>query len=87
MSWWYLSFADDDGFRGAAIVEADTMLEAVRQTNVIGINPHGEVCGVRYPDDVPLPDTKYLNRLLTKEDVQKAEPGAQSIEEHKKEKG
>lgn len=51
MRWFYLSFADDDGFRGAAIVEAKGILGATLYCNLLGINPGGEVMAIPIPED------------------------------------
>jgi hypothetical protein len=50
LRWYYLSFAGEEGFRGACIVEARGMLGAVSRCNVLGINPGGEVMGMPVPD-------------------------------------
>jgi hypothetical protein len=63
----YLSFADGDGFRGAAIVEAKGILSATLRCNTLGINPGGEVMAIPVPEaqivDIP-EDAK--NVLLSK---------------------
>jgi len=67
---WYLSFVDKTGFRGGAfIVEAD-YVEAIRKAWRLGINPGGEVGGI--PCD-PLPPTEWVERLLTREEVESNE--------------
>jgi hypothetical protein len=43
--WFYLSFADDSGFLGGVILQADDFLSAVMEASVRGINPGGEVLG------------------------------------------
>lgn len=43
---WWLSFADDSGFLGAAIVEGDDMKAAVTNAWKHGVNPGGEVKGM-----------------------------------------
>jgi hypothetical protein len=60
MSWWWLSFADDDGFLGACIVEAPDVVQAAIQAFRHGCNPGGEVVGVKIPPDAVLgPNDTY----------------------------
>lgn len=66
--WFYLSFADDDGFRGAAIVEAPGEAHAIQLTHTLGINPGGQVAMFAVPDGAPVPDAAK-NRLLSKRDL------------------
>jgi hypothetical protein len=71
----WLSFADPGRpkgtqFLGVAIVNADDFLAAVRKAHALGINPGGEVQGFETP---LLPAAKYLDRLLTKEEAEKAD--------------
>ena len=68
MTWWYLSFADDDGFLGGVYVEAESFLEAVTQADVHGANPGGEVLGAGPLPCGPSPERAH--RLLrTKAEV------------------
>lgn len=74
MTFW-LSFADPGRpkgtqFLGVAIVVADDFLTAVRKAHALGINPGGEVQGA---GTALLPASKYLDRLLTKEEAEKAD--------------
>lgn len=50
MAWW-LSFADDDGFRGVALVDAEDFPSAHLRASILGLNPGGEVVGFELPDD------------------------------------
>lgn len=43
MPWWWLSFADETGFLGAAIVRGVDAHDAVRRSHRLGLNPGGEV--------------------------------------------
>lgn len=65
----WLSFADDDGFRGAVIVHAEDFMTAVMECNLRGINPHGECQGMEVPPEAAakIPD-KWKNRILTREE-------------------
>lgn len=65
-SWW-LSFANDDGFLGCALVgPGSTVLEAAEVARSLGIHPGGEVAGLPTPAIVEqaIPD-EYRDRLLT----------------------
>lgn len=80
--WWYLSFATDDGFRGAFIVEAIDILSAVGRVNQLGQNPGGQVMGVPLPEEelAKVPES-YRERFLTKEDLQACWPEAKTFRE------
>ncbi len=67
MSWWWLSFADGDGFLGAALVAARDFVDAVDVAHRLGINPGGEVLGSEMPS-MPV-DAEWTNRLLSLADV------------------
>lgn len=75
-AWWYLSFSDGK-WKGGVIVEARGVLGAVEEANRLGINPGGEVRGMRLNPRVPLPEgmEKLTNRLLSKADLEKFEGG------------
>ena len=63
--WWWLSFADDDGFRGLVILEAPGFIAAVEKSRELGINPGGQVRGLEIPPHgMHLFPEKYRNRLL-----------------------
>lgn len=73
---WWLSFANDEGFRGACLVRADGMLSAVTEASRLGCNPGGEVSGTAMPADDPGME-KELDRwgvgvLITKEQLAEA---------------
>jgi hypothetical protein len=71
-AWWWLSFADDDGFRGVCIVEAMDMIAAVKLTHALGINPGGEVRGAPFPDRAGPPPERFRARILTKQQADAA---------------
>ena len=48
--WFWLSFASDDAFLGAAIVEADTVMAAVIAAARMGICPGGDCMGIPIPN-------------------------------------
>lgn len=73
--WWWLSFADEEGFRGACLVQGMGQVDAISRAWVLKINPGGEVASVgpltvdvieRVPED-------WKNRLLTKADCDNLE--------------
>jgi hypothetical protein len=65
--WWWLSFAGEEGFRGACLVWARGFLGAVMETKLRGLNPGGEVQGVG-PLHAAMDATfaEWTNRLLTR---------------------
>lgn len=67
--WWWLSFADDDGFRGACLVKAGGMLSAVAESHRLRINPGGQVLAVAVPSGVDIPSA-FVNRLLDKAEAE-----------------
>lgn len=64
--WYWLSFADDLGFRGVVILEADSFDGALTKSHRAGVNPGGEVQGFLLPA-FAVPPTEFRNRLLDKE--------------------
>lgn len=71
MSLLYCSCVGEEGFRGVFIVRATSLRRAVKVANRLGINPGGEIMAIVVPPDIAAhPATrKYVNRLLTKEEV------------------
>ena len=71
MTWFYISFADDNGFRGATVVEADdangAWAEAIRR----GLNPGGEAAILEVPREVERnPDMLAMrNRLVGRDEM------------------
>lgn len=57
---YYLSFANEDGFLGGAMVEASSHVEAVKVTHRLGINPGGDILVA------PVPDCELTDKLLAK---------------------
>jgi hypothetical protein len=75
---WWLSFADDTGFRGVVIVHAEGFMEALMETNLHHCNPHGECQGMPIPADVVVPST-HTYRIL---DRAEAESLDRLVEKH-----
>lgn len=69
-AWYWCSFADDDGFRGVAIVRASGVLSASQEARRRGINPGGEV--LAFPLDPEHEPGEFANRLLTKDEAEAA---------------
>jgi hypothetical protein len=67
LRWFYLSYADDESFRGAIIIQAHGFVEACYLADHRGISPGGEVLGMIVPVDAELPPPEYRNKLLSKE--------------------
>lgn len=65
---WYLSFAGESGFRGGCVIRACGFGHAVEAAHRAGVNPGGEVVGIKFLEDVQVPE-KYMNRLLSKADL------------------
>jgi hypothetical protein len=42
MSWFYLSFASDEGFLGGCYVVGDNLMDAVKRAWTVGCNPGGQ---------------------------------------------
>jgi hypothetical protein len=63
LQWWWLSFADETGFLGAAIIQAGGIIEAASTAERLGCNPGGQV--LAYPiADFDLPPEEHRERLL-----------------------
>jgi hypothetical protein len=73
MAWFYLSFAGEEGWRGAVIVQALDFIGAIERSNALKINPHGEVAGWEIPRRL-IPSKEWRDRLLAKADIE-AIPG------------
>ena len=49
VAWWWLSFADAGGFRGAVVLQAVGFVHALGASHDLGSNPGGEVQGMKLP--------------------------------------
>ena len=73
LRWWYLSYAAEEGFRGGVYIQAHGPTEATYLSRHRHLSPGGEVLILMVPAE-HLPEEKYRNRLLTKDEVQAANP-------------
>jgi hypothetical protein len=72
MSLYWLSFARDIGFIGAAIVQADSMRDAHAEATRLGCNPGGQIAGVHILADIaPRIPREYIGRLMSREECEK----------------
>ncbi len=69
VSRWYLSFADERGFLGAAIVQAQGITTATMRAHRLGINPGGQVAAYEVPSEVEI-QPGMMDRLLNREEAE-----------------
>lgn len=69
--WFYLSYADQDGFRGGLYTQAYGFVEATTRAAQTGISPGGEVYAIECPKQ-KLPAPEFRERLLTKAQLEAA---------------
>lgn len=74
--WWWLSFADEAGFRGGVVIRARGFVSAVELARARGLNPGGEVKGYELDDNAQYPPERFANRLLSKEEIEAEMGGA-----------
>ena len=79
MTSFYLSFADETKFLGAAVVDADNFLSAMTKINIVGINPGGEVLCFEMPKECD-EQSMERNRLYSKEELRAR--GMKSLKEY-----
>jgi hypothetical protein len=84
--WFYLSWADEKGWLGAAYIRAYGPVTARLRCSAMEINPGGQCIILRIPADMTLPPVEYRNRLLNKEEILTFDPDAKSLGEWKKER-
>lgn len=65
--WWWLSFADHDGFRGGVLTKARGFISAIQKATELEINPGGAVRGM--PCNPPPEHLQYADQLLSYQDV------------------
>jgi hypothetical protein len=78
VGWFYLSYADEDGFRGGVIVRAHGMATAAFEAGRRGISPAGSVMGLAIPEE-HVPALSYRNRLLTLEELREFWPDMERV--------
>lgn len=71
MTHWYISFATDEGFRGATVVEANNAEHALVVATERNLNPGGEAAIIEVPLEAEgEPDMQaLLNKLLSKDEM------------------
>lgn len=70
MPYFYISFATDEGCRGATVVYAGTPEEAIAETNRRSINPGGEAAILELQDEIKAPEVlAMMNRLVSVEEL------------------
>jgi len=69
---WWLSFMDDDVFRGVVIVQAGNVRQAEDRVRDLGIRPDGECFGMNVSHINVGP--QHLNRVLSKEECAEVTP-------------
>jgi hypothetical protein len=65
--WYWLSFADEKGFKGGCFVLAPGFVSAVERARDLGLSPGGEVIGIA-ANTAPPPEMQ--NRLLSEGDLE-----------------
>jgi hypothetical protein len=78
--WYYVSFAAEEGFRGAAIVRAHGVTTAIMRTHALDINPGGQVLAL--PISAEMCVDGLTDRLLTREEITAAWPDTKSLKDH-----
>lgn len=71
MNYFYLSFATKTQFIGAVLTRAANADHAFSRVKSLGLNPGGE-CLIAESDYLPESAIPYIDRLLTKEELEKA---------------
>ena len=84
--WWWLSFAGEEGFRGAVLTRARGFISAIERTHLLGINPGGEVRGVEVPEEAMrsadgIQHAQHADRLLSRKDIEEKLGGAANMPE------
>jgi hypothetical protein len=67
MKWWWLSYADDAGFRGGLIVFSSDFLGACVVAKALHLSPGGQVVGKELPDHNLGPFEAY--RVYSKQEL------------------
>jgi hypothetical protein len=72
MTYFYISFATDEGFRGGTVVQADDAKGAVMEATTRGLNPGGEAAIMEVPPEAEFePDIlAMVNKLLGRDEIE-----------------
>ncbi len=79
-SFWYLSYASEEGFRGGVIVRAFGFIHACHRARDLQINPGGQIRGFPVPAPA-VPPAKYLDKCLTKAELEECWGEMKPLEE------
>jgi threonine dehydrogenase-like Zn-dependent dehydrogenase len=71
---WYLSYADDESFRGGVYIEAYGPASAALRANIENLSPGGQVMIFGPLPTDKIPERKFWNRTLTKAELRQADP-------------
>jgi len=72
LRWWYLSYADDDGFRGGLLLEAHGELHAIELAQRLNLSPGGQVLILEVPSEVAVTlQDESKGRLLSKPELER----------------
>ena len=71
MKTFWMSGTDENGFRGACIVEANDFISAVISANLHECNPGGQLYAVEIKPGAMVIPNEARNVLLTKEDCER----------------
>jgi hypothetical protein len=66
--WWWLSFANPDGFLGVIVGNGDNPWDIKDRAWEMGINPGGEIAACQLESD-EVPDEKFRWRLLSRQEL------------------
>jgi hypothetical protein len=71
MTYFYISFATDDGFLGATVVEGTSPKDALAVATLRGLNPGGEAAILEVPPEYEFaPDVRAMkNRLVSEAEM------------------
>lgn len=64
LQWFWLSFADKEGFKGVIVIQAQGIMTALFKCSAMNINPGGQVQSISIPTGQYIPN-EAKNRLLS----------------------
>lgn len=69
---WWLSYADDEGFRGVVITYAVDFLAACMKAKILGVSPGGQVRGFELPPEAEEEvAARDIDRCLSQKEAEK----------------